>query len=325
MTRRKRDIARWLSLLAAFSFLGIALMALVRELRPLSPTQIENAVAAVSGRDILISLGLTGVSFAMLGFYDLLATRLVAPMRVPAWLAWFAGVAANAVANTLGFHAVTGTAVRYHLYRAAGLGLPDVARVISLSWATLAFGFASIFAATLLLAPHVGPVARAGGLTLFIAMGVFLIWLGPGGRQFVWTGFSLSLPSWRLAGLQMAISAVEMGAAIGALYLLMPTDAIPHLLAFAAAYIGAVLLGIVSHAPGGIGVFEAVMLSLAGGHDRAGVLVALLLYRLFYNLLPFVLTTIALLVFEGAGWRRVSWISDSAQSALPDAHKVLPA
>jgi uncharacterized membrane protein YbhN (UPF0104 family) len=51
---------------------------------------------------------------------------------------------------------------------------------------------------------------------------------------------------------------------------------------------------VVSHAPGGLGVFEAGMTAILAGRGRPDLLAALLLYRLLYNLLPFALAVSAL-------------------------------
>jgi phosphatidylglycerol lysyltransferase len=64
--------------------------------------------------------------------------------------------------------------------------------------------------------------------------------------------------------------------------------------AFAAVYTGAVLLGVISHAPGGLGVFEATMLAIFHEHGRAEVMAGLLLYRVIYNFCPFLMATFAL-------------------------------
>jgi uncharacterized membrane protein YbhN (UPF0104 family) len=55
-----------------------------------------------------------------------------------------------------------------------------------------------------------------------------------------------------------------------------------------------VVLGIVSHAPGGLGIFEVAMLAGSPAQGRAGILAALLLYRIIYNLCPFLLAVAAL-------------------------------
>ena len=61
---------------------------------------------------------------------------------------------------------------------------------------------------------------------------------------------------------------------------------------------GAVLVGIASHAPGGLGVFETIMLAAFPAAARADLLAALLCYRLTYGLLPFALAGVAVGAFE---------------------------
>ena len=92
----------------------------------------------------------------------------------------------------------------------------------------------------------------------------------------------------------MGIGAVESAAAIGALYVLLPVDLTPPFSVFAVGCIAAVAMGVVAHAPGGIGVFEASVTALLGGAGRADLLAALLLYRAIYNLIPFALSAVAL-------------------------------
>ena len=58
---------------------------------------------------------------------------------------------------------------------------------------------------------------------------------------------------------------------------------------FLAVYVFAAMLGIASHAPGGLGVFEATILLALSSMPREPVLGALLLFRLCYYLAPFVL------------------------------------
>jgi len=92
----------------------------------------------------------------------------------------------------------------------------------------------------------------------------------------------------------MALGAVESGTAIGALYVLLPPDLAPPFDVFAVGCIAAVILGVVSHAPGGLGVFEASMTAILAGRGRPDLLAALLLFRLLYNLLPFGLSVLVL-------------------------------
>jgi uncharacterized membrane protein YbhN (UPF0104 family) len=89
-----------------------------------------------------------------------------------------------------------------------------------------------------------------------------------------------------------------MLAAIGALYVLLPPGSAPPFIDFLPIYVGAVLVGLVSHVPGGLGVFEVIVLASFPVHARAQVLAAMLCYRLTYSLVPFTVAGIGWLVFE---------------------------
>jgi phosphatidylglycerol lysyltransferase len=131
-------------------------------------------------------------------------------------------------------------------------------------------------------------------LLLLVAL---VVWLARP-RTLALGRWTLALPSARIAAAQMLVGGVEMLAALGALYVLLPAASAPPFVDFLPIYVAAVLAGIVSHAPGGLGVFETIMLASFEPTARADLLAALLCYRLTYNLLPFVLTSIALAGFE---------------------------
>ena len=101
---------------------------------------------AHSPANIACAVALTGLSFACLGLFDRAAARVVAP-SLNSGKAWMVGMVANAVSNTLGFHAVTGTVVRARLYARCGVGASDAVRIVSLSWLALGLGFLTMFGA----------------------------------------------------------------------------------------------------------------------------------------------------------------------------------
>ena len=288
---------RAIPILLATAIFSSTVWVLVQYFRTVPLARLERAILTVPTHKLWASITLTTISFAVLGAYDVLAARVVVPGRVPARLAWFAGATGNAMANTLGFHVVTGAAARYRVYRSAGVGVSDMAQIISLSWATLGFGLLTTVACALLIQSGASLASRFIGIAIFGSLIALLLWRRDGAKAIRIFRVSLSLPSTTVAAMQMVLGALEMTAAIGALYVLMPNVGVTFV-AFSLAYIGAVLLGIVSHSPGGIGVFEAAMVSLVGNQNRADVLAALLLYRLIYNLLPFAIAVCSLGLFE---------------------------
>jgi len=291
-SRPRPRIAAWAQVILAAAIIALALYLLFRHLGDISPAEIIRAGQAIPAKMLWACGALTGISFLALGGYDIIAVRVIAADQVSLQRAWLTGAIANAISNTLGFHALTGTAVRYRLLARAGLTGTEVAGVTALSWTALALGFSSMFSVALATSAQASPWQRLGGLVLLAALLLSARWLGVG-KTIRLGKFSLRLPSGKLALAQMALGAIEMASAIGALYVLMPAGTFPSFAAFSTFYIGAVLLGIASHAPGGLGVFEAAMLALSAGHDRAGILAALLLYRLIYNIGPFILAALA--------------------------------
>ena len=124
----------------------------------------------------------------------------------------------------------------------------------------------------------------------------------------------LRLPSFGSVALQLLFTALDLAAAGAVLWSLLPAGR-PPFLSFVAVYVVALLLGAATHLPGGIGVFEAVMLSaLASRVPASEVAAALLCYRVIYFLLP-VCAAAALLA--GYETRR-------AASAKPVAGAVAP-
>lgn len=284
------------ALLSALA-LALAMLAFGFALRGVDLAGLAQALLHQRPSRVAAALALTAASFACLAAYDAVAVRLVAGRRVPMRLALLAGATGSAIANTVGFHAMSGTAVRAHLYLPAGLRLAELARVVSLSWLSLVAGNVAMLAAAELVQATSGqPFAMhlAIGLALSAALVLWLAWLATGRRQLALRRHRLAMPPARLALALLALGAIESATAIGALYVLLPHDLTPPFALFAAGCIAAVALGVVAHAPGGLGVFEAGMIALLGGAGRHDLVAALMLYRIVYNLLPFALAALVL-------------------------------
>ena len=101
----------------------------------------------------------------------------------------------------------------------------------------------------------------------------------------------------------MALGVIDVCSAAGALYVLLPKGHGLSFMTFSAFYSFACMLGIASHAPGGIGVFEATMLKGVAAPSES-VLASLLLFRAIYYLVPFILAMALLGAHEaGRRWR----------------------
>ena len=93
-------------------------------------------------------------------------------------------------------------------------------------------------------------------------------------------GPSIGLP-------QVALAVIDLSLAGAVVWWLLPADANIDFLTFLGAYAAAVIAGIISHVPGGIGVFETVMILLRCRTSQPEALLgSLLAYRAIYYLVP---------------------------------------
>jgi uncharacterized membrane protein YbhN (UPF0104 family) len=301
---RARRMLRHLSWLVSVLLLALAAWLLHRYLSAMRWRDVVAALLQLPRAHVAGALGATALSFAMLATFDVLAARRVAGAQAPVGLSAFAGFAAHALSNTLGFHAVTGGAVRYRIYATAGLGAGDIARVVGLASLGVGLGYAVLGAVGLLMEPAIaGGWGRIAGVVIALLLAGLVLWLARP-RNLRLGRWAITLPGSGSALLQMLVGGVEMSAAIGAMYLLLPPAIAPPLADFVPIYLAALIAGIVSHAPGGLGVFEAILLGAFPAQARADVLAGLLCYRLVYNLLPFAVAGLSLAVFEARRRRK---------------------
>jgi phosphatidylglycerol lysyltransferase len=286
----KRRLARrtMLSALVAATLAALALVALRALLREVNIAEIANAFSALEPWQIGAALALTALSYATLTFYDVMALRMVG-RRLPWRTAAFAAFTSYALSHNLGLSLLTGGSARLRIYGKAGLATADVARVIAIAGTTFWGGLIGVAAFAVLIDPRSLPFpfdpwrarAVAAGLLTLIAV---LIFAG-GGRMLRLSGWSVPLPTPAQAAVQAGIGFIDLLAASAALFVLVPNASLHAYAPFALAYVLACAAGLVSHVPGGLGVFEAVLAATLPG-AKAELLAALIAYRIIYYLVP---------------------------------------
>jgi len=290
---------------------------------------ISAAIAATPGSAWRVALLFTAVSFAAMALYDVIAVRGVAPGRVSLQLAAFAGLVGYGISNAIGFHVLVGGTVRYRIYQAAGLDAADVGRIVGMTALTFSAGLLTIISLGILGDPAGLPFLRlvspaddrilAGAALLLLGVGI--AWLAGGPRELNVLKWRFPLPSAGNAMAQIAIGAIDIGAAAAALYVLLPPDVAPGFAVFLVLFVAAISAGIVSHAPGGLGVVEATILLGLGAGTRPDVLAALVVFRLIYYVLPLALASTALIIFE---IRRVQARTRNRGRAFAVTRRVVP-
>ena len=211
---------------------------------------------------------------------------------------------------------LSGAAVRFRFYTRWGVGALELSKIVLFQSTTFWLGLLVLGGATLGFAPHpwlrdlpAAPLVRALGLVL-LGLGLAYAVLPLVRRAPLRFGrFEVPVPTERLAAGQFVLSILDWGLAAAVLWALLPPGAVPfgELLG---AFLAAQLVGLVSHVPGGLGVFETlVVLALKPYLPAGAVLPALVLYRAVYYLVPLA-AALALLVADEVRERRaqIAWL-----------------
>ena len=302
VAQRRSRLLKILGTLASAGLFGLSIAVLYFVIGELDRAQVARAFARASGEQIALALMFTALSYLMLTGYDWVALREVTVQKVSYRIAALASFTSYAVSFTLGFPLLTAATVRYWIYSSVGLGASAIASLTLIAGITFWLGMGVVFGVVMITQPGAAATFTRLpltmnlliGMTVFAGIGFYLFLVANNRRRFIVRGWRLRLPSFPVTVKQMALGAADVSAGAAVLWVLLPPDAQVPFATMLAAYVFAVVLGIASHAPGGIGVFEATMLLALPGVPRSDLVGALLVYRLVYYLVPFVLALILL-------------------------------
>jgi uncharacterized membrane protein YbhN (UPF0104 family) len=305
MPPRRRSRWWWLGPLASVVIFGASLVVLWFIVKEIEPGELAGAFANASLRQLGLACGFTALSYLLLTGYDALALKRLG-LSIPYRTTALASFTSYSVSFTLGFPIVTGGTVRYWIYSPKGVRASEVASLTVIAGLTFWLGLGAILCACLFYASEsVAILARTSplvvqGVGAGVALGTlgYLGWVASGERTIRVRGWNLPLPGLAITLGQMFLGAAEVCAAAAVLFVLLPGGHGIDYPSFLAVYVFACLVGIASHAPGGLGVFEATMLVALSRLPFEHVLGALLIFRIVYYILPFIVALVLLALNE---------------------------
>jgi phosphatidylglycerol lysyltransferase len=207
-----------------------------------------------------------------------------------------------AVGHNVGLNTLSGGAIRYRAYSALGLGAKQIATIIAFGSVTFLLGAGLLLGLSLLtqagmsgsvLHVHAWLAMLAGGI-LLAAVAAYLWLVSTRHEPLRYRRIVIPVPKPRVAFAQVAVACADLLCAASVLYVLLPQQAAISFGAFAGIYLIAIAAGVISNVPGGIGVFEAVLLLLLQSVPKGSLLGALLAYRAIYYFAPFAVALVLL-------------------------------
>ena len=325
---RQRQILHKIGVVISVTVIGIACYVLYHMLRGIDLHQVLEAMKSTEPRQIALAGLFVAAGYFTLTFYDLFAVRAIGHSSIPYRINALAAFTSYSIGHNVGASVFTGGAVRYRIYSASGLSAIDVAKICFLAGLTFWLGNAAVLGLGIAYHPEAAAsidqlppsLNRFLALIIIMALVAYVVWVWTKPRMFGRGPWSVTLPGGPLTLLQIAIGILDLGFCALAMYVLVPDEPNLGFVVVAVIFVSATLLGFASHSPGGLGVFDAAMLVGLWQMDREELLAGMLLFRVLYYLVPFVLSVILLTFREviiGARSKRLRQAALKLDPAAP--------
>ncbi len=286
-----------LGVLLSITIIAVAGVVLFHMLRDIDVAEVVAALRATSRRQIIAATLFVAAGYFTLTFYDLFALRTIGRGDIPYRVAALAGFTSYSIGHNVGATVFSGGAVRYRVYSAYGLDAVAVAKVCFVAGLTFWLGNATVLGLGIILHPAAAEpidhlpfwLNRGLGVLMLLVLASYVAWVWSAPRMIGNGGWEVRLPSGPSTLVQIGIGILDLGCSALAMYMLLPNEPNIGFATILVVFVAATLLGFASHAPGGLGVFDAAMLVALWQFNKEDLLAGLLLFRLLYYLTPFVI------------------------------------
>jgi glycosyltransferase 2 family protein len=291
-----------LGVLLSIAIIAVAADVLFHMLRDIDVDEVITALKATQLKHIAAAAFFVACGYFTLTFYDWFALRTIGRAEIPYRIAALTGFTSYSIGHNIGATVFTGGAVRYRIYSTYGLDAIEVAKICFVAGLTFWLGNATVLGLGVAYHPQAaGPIDqlppwlnRTLALAILVVLVSYVSWVWSAPREIGQGEWKVHLPSGPSTLLQICIGIFDLGSCALAMYMLLPGEPNVGFVTMAVVFVSATLLGFASHAPGGLGVFDAAMLVALWQFDKESVLAGLLLFRLLYYIVPFALALLIL-------------------------------
>jgi uncharacterized membrane protein YbhN (UPF0104 family) len=294
---------------------------LYHELAGLSLEAVWTSLTSIPAHRYLLAAGSTLLAYAALAWYDRIALLHLGVRHISWLFVSLCSFTTYALSHNIGASVFSGAMVRYRAYSTKGLGAAQVAVLVALCSFTFGLGTILLGGLVLTLDPEVlqrleGRVpsaltnptaARVLGLALLGFVVLYVVGSILHFKPLYIRKFKIEYPRPEVMVRQLIAAPLEIVGAAGIIYFALPEIGNPGFLVVLAAFLASFSAALLSHAPGGLGVLELVFVAMMPDIPNAELVAALLVFRLFYLIIPFIASLVIVLLFERArlarAWR----------------------
>jgi uncharacterized membrane protein YbhN (UPF0104 family) len=273
---------------------------------------VWEAIKAIPPHNYIAAGFCTILAYLALAWYDRIALLHLGVTHISWPFVAICSFTTYALSHNIGASVFSGAMVRYRAYSTKGLTAAQVAVLVVLCSYT--FGFGNVLLGGVLLTydpalmqrlsgflpeifthPH---MARLVGLGCLAFVALYIVGSLMHFRSLQLGRFKIEYPRPEIMVRQLFAAPLELIGAAGIIYFALPVDANVGYLVVLGAFLLSFSAALVSHAPGGLGVFELLFIKIMPDVPQVKVLAALLIWRLFYLIIPLLSALVVVALFE---------------------------
>jgi uncharacterized membrane protein YbhN (UPF0104 family) len=322
---RDKQVLHRLGVVLSITVIASACYVLYHILRDINVERVLDAIGQIDNRAIVMAGVAVACAYFTLTFYDLFAMYAIGRRDVPYRINALAAFTSYSVGHNVGASAFTGGAVRYRIYSGWDVNAIEVAKVCFLAGLTFWLGNIAVLGMGIAYHPEAASaidqlppaVNRVLAFIILAVLVAYVVWVWIRPRRVGRGSWTVDLPDGPLTLLQIGIGIVDLTFCALAMYMLVPAEPDLGFPVIAVVFVTATLLGFASHSPGGLGVFDAAMLIGLSQMDKEGLLAGMLLFRLLYYIVPFVISVLLLMTREALISARGRRLAPSVPPSVP--------
>lgn len=303
---QKDNFFRLLPSCLSLVLFGLSVWTIKQNLHHYQAQTFWDSLANIPTHHIVGAIALMSLNYLIMTGYDFLGVAYVRH-SLPYTKTALVGIICSGISNSVGFALLSSCMIRYRFYSAWGLSVVTIAQISAFCNLSFCLGLFVVGALVFLKEPLAIPnlldlpfisVRPLGAIFLLIILAYLVITVA---RQKPITLGKWTLPHlpFKLALAQLLVSALDWSLASAVLYAILSASMSLSYPAFFGIYMLAQVAGLASNVPGGLGVFETVMLLLLSPFIASEELFgSLLIYRGVYYLIPLAVSILLLGKYE---------------------------
>ncbi|WP_267383459.1 lysylphosphatidylglycerol synthase domain-containing protein [Cyanobacterium sp. uoEpiScrs1] len=267
---------------------------------------IWNILSTIPLSNIIKAIALTGLNYTIMTGYDCLAVNYIRH-TLSFYKKALASIICSGISNSVGFTLVSSCIIRYRLYSNWGLSLTSITQISTFCNLTFILGLFIVGAIVFITNPLENTnilnfpfvsVQLLGVIFLFLILGYLLVT--------IFSKKQVKIGQWTLPHLsvklilgQLIVSTLDWLLAASVFYSVFSSSVYLSYSTFLEIYILAQIVGLTSNIPGGLGVFEAIILVFLSPYiSTENILLFLFIYRLIYYFIPLIISVVLLGAYE---------------------------